>query len=440
MRIAVLGLGYVGTVTAAGLASRGHDVTGVDVDPVKLDLLRAGRSPVVEPGLDAMIARTTADGTLAVTDDVARALDRADVSLLCVGTPSAHSGDVDLSALRSALGDLRRGMATATPPASGRHVVVVRSTVPPGTGDDVVVPALAGAPAGWRVGTAMCPEFLREGSGVADFFAPPFVVIGAGDGWVHDVLTEAFAFLGQEPWHVGVRSAEALKYACNAFHATKVSFTNEMARIFRAYGIDSREVMQIFVRDHVLNVSPAYLRPGFAFGGSCLPKDLRALLHMARMNALDVPLLSGALRTNELVVSDVVDRIVAGDTRTVVMLGLSFKMDTDDLRESPNVELAERLLGKGFDVRIHDPVINPERLIGANLRYVDGRLPHLRRLLFATPREAMAGADTAVVATSDARVVADLRTAGLRRIIDLTGDLGDAVEALPGYEGVAWAG
>jgi GDP-mannose 6-dehydrogenase len=218
-----------------------------------------------------------------------------------------------------------------------------------------------------------------------------------------------------------------------------VSFTNEMARIFRAYGIDSREVMQIFVQDHVLNVSPAYLRPGFAFGGSCLPKDLRALLHMARMHSLDVPMLSGTLRTNELVVSEVVDRIVAADARTVAMLGISFKMDTDDLRESPNVELAERLLGKGFDVRIHDPVINPERLIGANLRYVDARLPHLRRLLFGTPEEAMAGADAVIVSTSEPHVVAALGAGAPRWILDLSGALGPAVEALPGYEGVAWA-
>jgi GDP-mannose 6-dehydrogenase len=439
MRIAVFGLGYVGTVTAAGLAASGHEVTGVDVDPVKLGLLASGRSPVVEPGVEALITRGVDAGALRVTDDPAAALDRADVSLLCVGTPSTSSGDVDLASLRGALAGIRRGLAVAEPPASGRHVVVVRSTVPPGTGEEVVAPALADVPAGWSVGTAMCPEFLREGCGVADFFSPPFVVVGAHDPWVHEVLAAMFGFLGLQPWHVAVRSAEALKYACNAFHATKVSFTNEMARIFRAYGIDSREVMQIFVSDHLLNVSPAYLRPGFAFGGSCLPKDLRALLHMARMNALDVPMLSGTLRTNELVVSDVVDRIVATDTRTVAMLGLSFKRDTDDLRESPNVELAERLLGKGFDVRIHDPVIHPDRLLGANLRYVDGRLPHLRRLLFATPGEAMAGADTVVVSTSAPHVVEALEAAAPRRILDLSGDLGPAVEALPGYEGVAWA-
>jgi len=439
MRIAVLGLGYVGAVTAAGLASRGHEVCGVDVDPVKVDLLRAGRSPVVEPGIDELVTTSIANGTLRVTTDVVEALDRADVSLLCVGTPSSAAGDVDLGHLRSAVKDIHRAMGVAAPPPSGRHVVVVRSTVPPGTGDDVVAPEFVDPPAGWQVGTAMCPEFLREGSGVADFFAPPFVVVGAGEDWVFERLGELFAFLGQDVRHVGIRSAEALKYACNAFHAAKVSFTNEMSRIFSAYGIDSREVMKIFVEDRVLNVSPAYLRPGFAFGGSCLPKDLRALLHMARMHSLDVPMLAGTLRTNEIVVSDVVDRLLAGPGRTVAMLGLSFKMDTDDLRESPNVELAERLIGKGFDVRIYDPIVNPERLIGANLRYIEARLPHLRRVLLATPEAAMAGADVAVVATTDADAVRGLLAAPPPRVLDLSGSLGADVEALPGYEGIGWA-
>ena len=214
-------------------------------------------------------------------------------------------------------------------------------------------------------------------------------------------MTEIFSFLDHEIRLVDVRSAEALKYACNAFHATKISFANEMARVFRVFGVDSREVMRVFSEDTVLNISPAYLMPGFAFGGSCLPKDLRALLDMARLNALDVPLLAGTLQTNELVIRDVVDRLIASPFRTVAMLGLSFKMNTDDLRESPNVELAERLIGKGFEVRIYDPIINPERLMGSNLRYIESRLPHLRRLLVGTPGEALDGCGAAVVATSD---------------------------------------
>ncbi|HEY6793062.1 MAG TPA: nucleotide sugar dehydrogenase [Kineosporiaceae bacterium] len=440
MKIAVFGLGYVGTVTAAGMASRGHQVWGVDVDAMKIELLRSGRSPVVEPAIDELVAQGVGDGSLRVTTEAAEAIEGADVSLLCVGTPSTARGDTDLSYLRRALADIKGAMATTAPPASGRHAVVVRSTVPPGTGSQVVAPQFVDcSPAGWHVGTAMCPEFLREGSSVADFFDPPLVVVGSDETWVGDLTAEVFAFLECQVRHVSVRSAEALKYACNAFHATKVSFANEMGRLFRAHGIDSREVMEVFSADQVLNISPAYLRPGFAFGGSCLPKDLRALLHLARVSSLDVPLLSGVLRTNELVIRDVVDRLVAGPSREVALLGLSFKAGTDDLRESPNVELAEQLLGKGFDLRIYDPIVHPDRLIGANLRHIEARLPHLRRLLYSTPRAAMTGAGTAVVATSDAAVVRDLCTAPPQRIVDLNGRLGGAVEALPGYEGIGWA-
>jgi GDP-mannose 6-dehydrogenase len=440
MRIAVFGLGYVGTVTAAGLASRGHEVRGVDVDPVKVGSIRAGRSPVVEPGLDELVADGVFSGALRATTEAAEALDGADVSLLCVGTPSTPQGSTDLGYLRRALEDIRAALETAPPPPSGFHAIVVRSTVPPGTGDEIVAPLFADLPAGtgWEIGTAMCPEFLREGSGVADFFDPPFVVAGAADPRVHEVLTGMFAFLGRELRHVDVRSAEALKYACNAFHATKVSFANEMGRVFRAYGVDAREVMRIFCEDRILNISPAYLQPGFAFGGSCLPKDLRALLHMARANDLDVPVLAGTLRSNELVVRDVLDRIVASPARVVAMLGLSFKSDTDDLRESPNVELAERLLGKGFEVRIYDPIINPKRLTGANLRYVEARLPHLGRLLAATPQEALQGSDTAVVATSEPAVLLALREAPPPHIVDLSGRLGAEVERIAGYEGLGW--
>lgn len=441
MRIAIFGLGYVGTVTAAGLASRGHEVHGVDVDPVKVDLLRSGVSPVVEPGIDELIGTAVASGLLTASTDAVAALDRADVSLLCVGTPSKPQGGTDLIYMRRALEDIRRAMEIATPPDSGFHAVVVRSTVPPGTGDDLVSPTFTTADpvAGWEVGTAMCPEFLREGSGVADFFAPPMVVVGTANRRVADLLTEMLSFLEHEIRLVDVRTAEALKYACNAFHAVKVSFANELARIFRTFDVDSREVMQVFTQDKVLNISPAYLMPGFAFGGSCLPKDLRALLDMARMNALDVPLLHGTLQTNELVIADVVDRLIASPYRSVAMLGLSFKMNTDDLRESPNVELAERLLGKGFEVRIYDPIVNPERLMGSNLRYIESRLPHLRRLLVGTPAEALAGAEAAIVATSDEAALDQLRSAPPEWILDLHGRLGTEIERLPAYEGVGWA-
>ena len=438
MKVAVFGLGYVGTVTAAGLASRGHQVVGVDVDPLKVQTVQQGRSPVVEPGIETMVADAVSSGALHATVDARTALERADVSLLCVGTPSTAEGDTDLTFISRALADLRSAMEECTPPDSGFHSVVIRSTVPPGTGARTVTPVFRDPPAGWSVGTGMCPEFLREGCGVEDFFAPPFIVVGATDDRTRAGLTELFTFLGQDIDQVSVETAEALKYACNAFHATKVSFANEMGRVLRSRGVDAREVMEVFCKDHKLNIAPTYLRPGFAFGGSCLPKDLRALVYMARSSSVDVPLLTGTAQSNELVIRDVVDRIVAGGDRRVAILGLSFKMDTDDLRESPNVELAERLIGKGFDVHIYDPIIHPDRLVGANRRYVEGMLPHLNRLLARTPQQALAAADVAVVGSSEPTLLQALRTATPKRVIDLHGRLGIEIEQLAGYEGVGW--
>jgi GDP-mannose 6-dehydrogenase len=440
MKVAVFGLGYVGAVTAACLAASGHDVWGIDVDAAKVDELSAGRSPVAEPGLSELVAQTVAAGTLHATTSCADALAGAEVSLVCVGTPSTARGGTDLAYVQRAVADLVAALHVVAPPPGGHHSVVIRSTVPPGTVEDVVTPAitagLADIPVG--VGAAMCPEFLREGTGIADFYAAPFLVVGTADAAVAATVSALFAFLDQEPRIVDVRTAEALKYTCNAFHATKVSFTNEVSRLFRLMGVDSREVMSLFCEDTILNISPSYLRPGFAFGGSCLPKDLRSLLHLARVNGADLPLLAGTLATNEIVINEVVDRVVARDARSVALLGLSFKMDTDDLRESPNVELAERLLGKGFDVRIYDPIVNPARLVGANRRHVESKLPHLGRLLHLEPGEVLAGADVAIVSASQPDVVAALLAAPPPHLIDLSGRLGDAVEALPGYEGVAW--
>jgi GDP-mannose 6-dehydrogenase len=435
MKVAVFGLGYVGSVTAACLAANGHEVWGVDVDAAKVDPIAEGRSPVVEPGLDELIAKAVASGALHATTDPRAALDGADVSLVCVGTPSSPTGGTDLTHIRNAVRDIAEASRAVTPPGSGFHTVVIRSTVPPGTVETVVAPELTGG----SFGTAMVPEFLREGSGLADFFAPPFVVVGTADPRVGETLSELFGFLDVEVQVVETRTAESLKYACNAFHATKVSFANEMGRIFRYYGVDTRRVMELFCQDTTLNISPYYLRPGFAFGGSCLPKDLRSVLQMARSNDADLPLLAGTLATNELVVRDVVDRVVAGDTgREIALMGLSFKTATDDLRESPSVELAERLIGKGFNLRIYDSIVNPERLVGANKRHVESKLPHLRRVLTGDPLVALKGAGLALVSSNDAAVVDALLASPPPRLIDLSGRLGGAVEALPGYEGVGW--
>jgi len=438
MRVAVFGLGYVGTVTAAGLAHGGHSVVGVDIDRSKVAAINAGESPVVEPGVTDLIAASARSGRLRATTSALDAVEHADLSLICVGTPSGSLGRTDLSYVEKVGLEIRQAMALVEPPERGFHAVVVRSTVPPGTVDGLVTPLFSDPPYGWEVGTAMCPEFLREGVSVQDFFAPPFIVVGTVDERTRAAVAELFSFLDRETRHVAVTTAESLKYACNAFHATKISFANELARVFRGFGVDSREVMEIFCEDTKLNVAPAYLRPGFAYGGSCLPKDLRALQFMARENGVDAPLLAGTAMTNELVVRDVVERVIATGHREVALLGLSFKADTDDLRESPNVELAERLIGKGFELRIYDPIINPDTLVGANRRHVEARIPHLNKLLVCTPEQALADTPVVVVSSASETVAAALRKAAPEHVIDLSGRHGDDVERLVGYSGVGW--
>ncbi|MGH9088893.1 MAG: nucleotide sugar dehydrogenase, partial [Acidimicrobiales bacterium] len=350
MKVAVFGLGYVGTVTAAVLASKGNDVHGVDVDPAKARSVAAGSSPVSEPGLDELVQAGVAAGRLRATTDAGEALAGAAVSLVCVGTPSSPTGGPDLRAVERVVGDIAALVAAEQKDDRQRHALVVRSTVPPGTVEEVLAPLCAertGAPD--TVGIGMCPEFLREGSAIADFSDAPLTVVGTHDPRVAETVGELLAFLEVPVRVVAPREAEGLKYACNAFHATKIAFANELGRLFRELGVDSRQVMDMFCQDTKLNISDRYLSPGFAFGGSCLPKDLRSLLYLGRTRFIDLPLLSGTLATNHLSIDDVVNRVVATDARTIALLGLSFKMDSDDLRESPYVDLAETLLGKGFD-------------------------------------------------------------------------------------------
>jgi GDP-mannose 6-dehydrogenase len=440
MKIAVFGLGYVGTVTAACLAANGHDVWGVDPESTKVNLVNDGCSPVIEPELAPLVATTVAAGSLRATTEPERAIQDSEVSLLCVGTPSSPQGSTDLSYVLRAAKEIGQALV-ARPDPNRFHSVVVRSTVPPGTVEEAITPVLeaeTGAPAGQNFGVAMCPEFLREGSGIRDFFDPPFTVVGTDEPRVAQAIGQLFAFLDRPIRVVPARTAEGLKYACNAFHATKVSFANELARLYRSLGVDARDVMELFCEDERLNISARYLRPGFAFGGSCLPKDLRSLLYMGRMNSIEMPLLTGTLLSNELTVRDIAKRVVASGARTVALIGLSFKTQTDDLRESPNVELAEVLVGKGIIVRIFDPVIQPSRLIGTNRHYVESKLPHLRQLLTDSPTEVLDGADAAIVSSAEEDVIAALVAARPSVLIDLSGRLGAAVEAMPGYEGAGW--
>ena len=441
LNVTLFGLGYVGSVTASCLARQGHHVVGVDIDQGKVDSFNRGVATVVEPDLDLIVEEAVRSGTLRATTRVDEALVGSDVSLICVGTPSAANGGTDLSHLRRVVEDVGRALAGSSRP----HVVVVRSTVPPGTVDEIVRPLLeqtSGRTVGTDLHVAMCPEFLREGSGVADFGHPPMLVIGAEPAPAA-VLRSLFAFLDCTVSVVDVRAAESVKYASNAFHALKVAFTNEISRLYRVLDVDAREVMEVFVQDRQLNVSTAYLRPGFAFGGSCLPKDVRSLLYLARMNSVHLPVLEGTLASNEMLVRDVADRVVAavdeagGDNRGVALLGLSFKSLTDDLRESPNVALAEMLIGKGLDVRIHDPVVNMAMLSGTNLRYVEAKLPHLRRVLHDRAQDALAGAHVALVSCTAPDVVDAVLAAPPPVVVDLAGTC-PLLETLPGYQGVGW--
>lgn len=442
MKVAVFGLGYVGTVSAAVLASRDHEVWGVDVDVTKVKLVARGKSPVVEPGLDALVRSAVQRGALHATSVPRRAVEGASVSIICVGTPSSPTGKAELGYLRRATSDIAAVLGTSRADTfpEGRHALLVRSTVPPGTMEELVDPLMAEASdrAGVAIGTGMCPEFLREGSAIADCLGSPLAVVGTRERWVAAVVRRLFDFLPVRVQMVPPREAEALKYACNAFHATKIAFANEIGRIFRLLGVDARRVMELLCEDTKLNISGAYLAPGFAFGGSCLPKDLRSLLYFARTNFVDLPLLAGVVASNQLSVSEVVSRVLATEARRVAILGLSFKAGSDDLRESPYVDLAEILIGKGLDVRIYDPIVDPSQLVGANRRHIVSKLPHVRRTLRPSATEALRDVDLALVSCSDREVADALVHVRPVHVIDLNGRLNHDVEELPHYEGAAW--
>jgi GDP-mannose 6-dehydrogenase len=437
MDVAVVGLGYVGAVTSACLADMGHTVVGVDVDRQKVDEIEAGRSPIVEPRLEELVSAGRKSDRLRVTTDLADALGTADLVMVCVGTPARSDGTVNLEHVERVSAEIGRELARAE-----RFIAVVyRSTVPPGTVDGQLRPVLereSSLRADDDFAVAMAPEFLREGSGVADFFEPPFIVAGVRDERTFGIITELFAGLERPTHALSIEQAESLKYACNAYHALKITFANEVGRLLGAVGVDARDVMRVFCEDERLNISTAYLRPGFAFGGSCLPKDMRALMHLARVHDVDVPVLTGILRSNESHMRLAVRRVLDAEAREVALLGLSFKPETDDLRESPYVELAETLVGKGVRLRIYDPIVNPERLIGANRRYIERHLPHLQEMLVSTPDAALNGVRVAVVGTSDSDTVQAIVAARPDHVLDVHGRLGADAEALPGYEGIAW--
>ncbi|WP_328940666.1 nucleotide sugar dehydrogenase [Streptomyces sp. NBC_00250] len=438
MRVSVFGLGYVGCVSAACLASLGHEVIGVDVNQVKVDLVNDGKAPVVEERIGELIAEVVRSGALRATTDVREAIAGSEVSLICVGTPSEPNGSLCTTYLERVTEEIGAAVAER----GGRQTIVFRSTMLPGTCLNLLVPILekyVGGTAGVDFGVAVNPEFLREGTSVLDFFDPPKTVIGELDPASGDVVAALYDGLPGEVFRVPVPTAEAIKYADNAFHGLKIGFANELGAVCQALGVDSHQVIDVFLADRKLNISPAYLRPGFAFGGSCLPKDLRSLVHAAQRADVSVPILAHVLPSNSDHLQRAVELVERTGKRRVGLFGLSFKPGTDDLRESPLVELAERLFGKGYDLRIYDPNVNLSRLLGANREYIETRLPHLAQLLSDSVAEVLDHAEVCLVGTRDPAVLSALPHGDGPVIVDLI-HLPDADvrRAEPGYVGLAW--
>ena len=434
----MFGLGYVGSVSAACFAELGHQVIGVDVSAGKVEAIAAGCATVVEERIGALTADMVAAGRLRATIDARDAVAGSDVALVCVGTPSARGGGPSTDSLERVAEDIGAALRGRTT----RFTVVFRSTMLPGTCEERLVPLLesaSGLRAGAGFGVCVNPEFLREGSSVRDFHEPPKTVIGELDGASGDAVAALYEDLPGPVHRVPIRVAEMTKYADNSFHALKVGFANEIGAICRALGIDSHEVMDIFRVDTKLNISAAYLRPGYAFGGSCLPKDLRAILHAARHNDVELPILASVLVSNECQIDRAFEMVEAAGRRRVGLFGLAFKGGTDDLRESPLVELAERLVGRGYELLIYDPDVLTSRLQGANREFVAARLPHLDRLLASSPAAVVAHGETLIVGAAPPQVVRALADTDRRVVIDLVRFPGSADLATdPGYRGIAW--
>jgi GDP-mannose 6-dehydrogenase len=400
MKISIFGMGYVGAVSAGCLTASGHEVIGVDPVVGKVDLLNAGKSPVIEKELDGLIRKAVSAGQLRATTDSVDAVCASDLSLICVGTPSRPNGNLDISHVQAAAADIGGALARK----SRRHTIVVRSTVLPGTIRNVVVPALeeaSGLKAGLDFSVANNPEFLREGVAVSDFYSPPKTVIGSDDQETADTVAAMYAGLQAPLIKTSIEIGEMIKYADNVWHALKVGFANEIGSTCKAIGVDSHAVMDIFCLDTKLNLSPYYLRPGFAFGGSCLPKDVRALTYKARSLDVDTPILNAILRSNEAQIMRAFDMIKCLGKRRIAFLGMSFKAGTDDMRESPVLELIERLIGKGFDIKIFDRNVNLAKLIGANKEYLLKTVPHVSSLLVDNISEALEDSEIVVIGNRD---------------------------------------
>ena len=432
MKVSIFGLGYVGAVTAGCLTKEGHIVVGVDVQTEKVESLASGVSPIVEPELDDLLAAAAKNGRLSATQNHEQAIAATDVSFVCVGTPSAETGELNLQYVRQVVGQI----ADAVCASGDSHDLVLRSTMLPGSTQQIADELLADLLESGKLRLFFYPEFLREGTAVADFEDPSLVVVGTQDGSVFPA--DLLPLFGGDAQSVNWPSAEMVKYACNAFHATKVTFANEIGRISKSMGVDSQSVMRLLCRDTRLNLSPYYLRPGNPFGGSCLPKDVRALAHEGRRGGMELPLVDSLMSSNEAHLANLIEQTKRLAKGRVALLGLSFKSDTDDLRESPMVELAQHLLGRGFELSIYDPQLNLAKLIGTNKRAIDEKMPHLASLL-TTDLAAALGREGLVIAAQkcvDIEMLRPLLTTE-HTLLDVNG--WSELRDLPAnYEGFCW--
>ena len=437
--ISVFGLGYVGTVTAACLAHKGNSVIGVDLSAGKVEAMEAGRSPIVEPRVTELVEECHKACRLHATSNSEEAVLKTEISFLCVGTPSLRNGKLDLGHIEPVC----REIGTALKKKNTFHLVVLRSTVLPGTAETIVVPALekaSGKKIGKDFGVCVNPEFMREGTAVADFLEPAMTIIGAADPSHSAILRELYAWAPGHMFETSFRSAEMTKYVCNAWHAVKVSFANEVGTLAKQLGVDAESVVEIFTADTKLNISPSYLKPGFAFGGSCLPKDVRALNYRAKELDLKLPLFESILPSNNEHLERAVEMILETGKKKIAMLGLSFKAATDDLRESPQVQLVKRLLGEGRQIQIWDDNVSLGRLIGSNRQYIEDVIPHIGSLLSANLEDVLKDAEVVVVGTRGVDREALCRSLKPGQVvIDLVNlEKKRRLDGVDKYEGICW--
>ena len=436
--ISVFGMGYVGCVLAACLAEHGHDVIGVDVNAMKVDMVNRGESPLIEAGLGELIHKNVTGGRLRATGDGEWAVLNSELSFICVGTPSNGNGSLNTDYVTRVCEDIASGLARK----KAFHIVVVRSTLLPGTTEEIIQPTLehcSGKTAGLDFGLGYNPEFLREGTSIQDFFQPPYTVVGADDENVIEAVKKVYSMLDAPLIVVPIKVAEMVKYVNNAFHALKVTFANEIGSICKQQNIDSHQVMEIFCMDRKLNLSPYYLKPGFAFGGSCLPKDLRALLYHSRKLDMHLPVLEAILPSNDLQINQAYQLIRQTGSKKIGVLGLSFKDGTDDLRESPMVELIEHLVGKGFQVKVYDQNVSLSKLYGANRAYIEHEIPHISQLMSESIDDVIEQSEVVVLgnkAEGYSNISEKLRQD--HKVIDLVRAKDGPDKSTGHYQGIGW--